>query len=337
MTYPYARKTQKVWHTSVNGLVHVRTIGNDSDDSDDRNKKVLFEIKQGLVSSGTGAWTVLASSGKAGGASLIADTNDNWTLYTDLVRGPTDTDDRSWILLRSPRSKDGGYYYLLIDYFGGTDEKVNYYFTRSQPDISSPAIDARPPSTGDEWSHLDEYVCSTDKNGQTWTTMVMSRANDGSFVAGVKAPGDNMTENGQYCCALIMFNVLEGKKQWDDAGAVSLVRSGFGQAMFIKTTMPFQTLHQDGSQVTCHPIQYQVQNGNIQQNMGTDLSTGEWPGIPVWLVSIDTGKKTLRGWLEDLYWAPVILRDGVSMFSGEVIAATKMGPFSVPVSEVVGL
>lgn len=323
----WARDWRKVWRTADPGTIIINRTGSYDND---RYGPVLFAIKDRLISAGTGAWYVLASSGKAGGGSLVADSNDNWISASDLVSATSDSGDRSWILLKSPTTK-AGTFYLLIDWWGSNGLYCHFHFTRSQPDISTPQINARPAATGDEWSH-NPYIVRSSDGSQYTTTMVAVLAHDGSFVIGVSAPVTT-----EFCFnALYVFNVLRNPKPWDPAKAVSYIGTNTNTKIKYNWEMGFQSLHSDGSQVTLEPVWLRGFGQNYLDRGTVNPWTDKWDSWPVPLVCTTTGKRTFRGELEDLYFSSAYAGDGVLLFANQVVKAICMGPFSVPFDQIGG-
>ncbi len=290
----------------------------------------LFAIKDRLTSAGVGAWTVLASSGKGGGGSLVANTSDNWLSADDLVSATADTLPRSWILLKSPERRVGSYY-LLIDFWGTSELYCNWYFTKDQPDISSPLTTARPPATGNEWSHLAQYIVRSSTSTQYITSMVAVRAHDGSFVIGFSAPlVEEHTTNKLY-----MLNVLRNPKPWDTVGAVTLIQ-GATTRIRHNTTITFKSLHSTGAAVDIQPVWFECQTTSIMPYNLTDPWVDKWLTYPVPLLSVTAGTKTFRGDLEDIYWLGDLSGDGTLMYANGVVKAMRIGNFSIPFDQVGG-
>jgi hypothetical protein len=325
----WERHWSKQWYTVDSGtVVKFRLLGY----SDDIwYVPVLWAIKDRLTSPGLGAWTVLASSGKAGGASLVADTNDNWITADDLVSATSDTADRSWILLKSPTTRFAGTFYLLLDYWGTSSDVCNWYFSKSQPDISSPAVNARPPATGNEWSHLGTIARSRDSS-QFIVTMYAVRAHDGSFYIGISAP----IHEDHPVSAHHVFNVLRNPRPWDTTKAVSLIKGNQSDRVLYNTTMSFQTLHSDGTQVTVEPVWLRAEGAVANFYTLTDPWTGKWITWPVPMFCTTTGKRCFRGELEDIYFTGHPGGEGTIMFTNEVVKAIRIGPFSVPFDRLGG-
>lgn len=305
------------------------------------SQEILWAIKDRLVNAELGAWSVVASSGKAGGGSLVADTNDNWLSSADLVRGTTSGSARSWVLLKSPTVSAFSPYYMLMDYWSVTTyNKFHVYFTRDMPDISSPSTTARPPVTGDEWSYLEEYIHSSyGSTGVQCVVTYLWLAHDGSFVFETLMPliPDSTWARGQH--SYFVFNVMRKNtlKSWDTVGAASMRLTGLGQPPGANFSLPFKTLHNDGgviTQTTLTPIvpgfHYEAISRDFIRCIHTDFRTGRWPSMPVWMVDINSGKVCRRGLLEDLWFTSSCLLEGQPIFAGNVVAATKVGPFLVP-------
>ncbi len=330
----WARDWNKQWYTVDPGTVLVsRTGGYDYG----IYTPVLWAIKDRLVAPGLGAWTVLASSGKAGGASLVANTDDNWLSPDDLVSGLTDASDRSWILLKSPTTSKAGTFYLLIDYWYNNatyhEMYCNFYFSKNQPDISSPAINARPSATGDEWSHTGTYIVRAVDGGSRVVSLSAVRANDGSFVFGISAP---LYEAHSFN-AIYMLNVLRNPKPWDPAKAVSLVSVNNSVQLAYNSTFQFKSLHSTGADVTVEPVWFRAGGKNPMSPNLTDPLTDKWVTWPIPTVCTTGGAQAFRGELEDIFWLGYPSGDGTLLFANEVVKAIRMGPFSVPFDQVGGI
>lgn len=327
----WARDWGKLWYTADAGTVV--SARNDGTSSNSKYIPVLWAIKDRLVSAGAGAWTVLASSGKAGGGSLVANTDDNWLSSADLVSATSDTGNRSWILLKSPTSRFAGTFYLLIDYWGTNELYCNYYFTKSQPDIGSPATNARPPATGNEWSHLGVYIVRDNNGAQVINSMMAVRAHDGSFVLAVSSP-----IGGENCIgALYLFNVLHATRSWDTTKAASLVATGWGSRIVYSDTLQFKSLHEDGTEVTLEPVWIRASAQVSMTSSMVDPFSGDWVTWNVPMICTTTSKKTFRGELEDIFWGSPMGGEGTLMFANEVVKAIRIGPFTVPFDQVGGM
>ncbi len=335
MTIDWARDWNKQWFTADPGTVVVLQ----GDVTDHRMyTPVLWAIKDRLTSAGTGAWTVLASSGKAGGGSLVASTNDNWISSDDVVSGLTDTDDRSWILLKSPTTQAAGTFYLLLDYRYNnvTDREYRFQmtFTKSQPDISSPATNARPPATGDEWYHSDVVIVRQGvPYGQNLVSLIAVRAHDGSFYVAVAAPysGEHRTVSHY------LFNVLRSPKIWDTTKAASWVATyQVGDKIQWEDEIVFKSLHSDGSEVELALVTLEVAGGVPYSYTLTDPWTGKWITWPAPLICRTSGKKTFRGELEDIFLVGDCGGEGTIFFSNGVPKAIRIGPWSVPFDQLGG-
>lgn len=329
----YQNDYTKQWHTvEPGGVIYDVRTSVQSTESFARSKATLFALKDRLIASGgVGAWTVLASSGKAGGGSLVASTGDNWSSVDDLVRASNDTTNRSWVVLQSPLNR----YYMTLDYVGADDNIFNVWFSNSVPDISSPATDIRPPTTGSEWSHLSQYIFAENAN-EGALNMVMSRASDGSFFCGFCGPANNNLY--QFFRAIYMFAVYQPNKSWDTVQAVSLVQTNLTSKLRY-TDASFRSLHSDNLQVTVQPIRLSTV-GNDKPLPGvayTNPWTGGLVSTPIWLLSSDTSKKCLRGVLQDIFFGTSGMDDGTLLFKNGLVKAIKIGPFTCPMDRVSGI
>jgi len=327
----YQQGWKKTWVT-VDAGTYVSGSANDTTVA----PAMMYQFKRGLTSAPIGAWTVLASSGKAGGGSLVASTDDNWTSSADLVRGTSDSSARAWILLKSPNSPLGPYYFLLDYWHATSDSYCQMYFTKSQPNISSPSTTARPTVTGFEWSYANEPfhgISNTDLGG---TRSYLFTAHDGSFAFFGTSGYAYTLAVSPYVRSGLVFNVLSKQSlaAWDTVGAASM---HFGplavDSSIITTAWRWKTLHQDGSAVSLAQIQWAVNlSRNIMRYMHTPAfgPITDWPTLPIWLVCVDTSKKCIRGYLEDISFTSECTFDGQIFFRNEVPAAVKMGIWLVP-------
>jgi hypothetical protein len=266
----------------------------------------------------------------------VADTNDNWLSPDDLVPGSLDTDDRSWILLKSPTTRFAGTFYLLIDYRyngSGPELRAQWTFTKSQPDISSPAINARPPATGDEWNHADAYILRSTAIGAYTATIYALRAHDGSFyIAGCVPVGETHVIVAHY-----MLNVLRRPKPWDTVKAVTMVTTNLnGVRLRWDSNIVFKSLHVDGSEVSLAPVQFETDGDFPYSYTLTDPWTGQWVTYPVPVFCYTAGAQTFRGELEDIFMVGDQAGEGTIMYAHEVAKAIRIGPFSVPFDQVGG-
>lgn len=322
----YEQGWRKVWETVDPGTWLCGYYNNSS--SDIPTQTVLYQMKRGLISPLIGRWTVLASCGKAGTGSLVASAGDNWLSASDLSRNTTGTSPRSWILLRSP-STYRGTFYLLMDWWGSARSTVQFYFTKSCPDYSSPATNARPPATGNEWTHLNSLLFATSQYGGIRSYLV--KAHDGSFV---------------FACALgssggawhrfqagILFNILQAgsSPSWDTTQAVSAQWTG---AISQNSQIPFKTLHRDGTDCTLHQVQLSDYESSVSTSVLYGAHTDDIRGTiicyPPQLVSIDTGKKCWRGILEDLSLPPNQIAEGTALFKNGGLKGIRIGSWIVP-------
>jgi len=331
----YQNDYRKTWNMVDSGsIIRIGTSGTDTDEATARGKATLFAIKDKLTEAGTGAWTVLASSD-----GTTASTADNWASPDDLVWAANDTTARSWVLLQSPTGR-AGTFYLLIDYYGTNTRYAHLTFTKSQPNISSPQINARPPATGDEWQHTNAVICVGSASDQWVTSFALVRATDGSFFAfsatprGLASPTE---DNDQFFRTYYIFNVLQNAPPWDTVGAASLIVANQSTETWYATSMPFQSLHSDGTQVNLSPVWLNTYVDPMPNEMHTNPWTGNYVSLPVWLVCADGGKVCWRGQLEDIFWLPSSMADGFLLFKNELVKAIKVGPFSCPMFERSGL
>jgi hypothetical protein len=335
----YAKSWRKTWLTVDAGTMIREAATVDTADKESIARLVMFTFKNRLVSYGVGAWTVVASSGKAGGASLVANTDDNWLTANDLVMATSSTADRSWIVLKSP-TVNGVCYYITFDTWGLSTVQAQAYFSRSAPDTSSLAINARPAATGYEWAQTNFYCPHSSSRSGGHVQTIMLRAHDGSFCYAVQHPIYNSgLEYGHVFAAQYMFNVYSNKKSWDQTGALSWFITDLIDHIIWDNALANGglSLHQDGSQVSLNFIHHRAYGAGFLQHAHTDPWTGRWYAEPVWLVSTDTGKKCIRGCLEDVWWAPIGMSDGMVAFGNEIVKAVRIGPFLYPMDQSMGM
>lgn len=324
----YEQGWRKVWETIDPGTW---VCGNYiTSGSDVPTLSILFRMKQGLTNSLIGRWTVLASSGKAGTGSLVASAGDNWLSSSDLVRAANGTSPRAWILLRSPATYRGTFY-LLMDWWGSLRPHVQFYFTKSCPDYSSPVTDARPPATGNEWTHLNSQLLpDAVRYGGIRTYLI--KAHDGSFVFACALGGT--TGAWHRFQAGTLFNILQAgsSPSWDTTQAVSTRWSG---TISQQDQISFKTLHRDGSDCTLEQVQFQdyiTISENVLLGAHTDDVRRNYICYPPQLVSIDSGKKCWRGILEDLALPPNQIAEGAPFFRNGAMKGIRIGSWVVPVT-----
>lgn len=100
-------------------------------------KEILLDMKTKMVAAG---WTVTQSSD-----SSTADSSDNWSATTDIVRG---SGAHSWVVLRSPANwpSSGEYIYFAIDWRTGADEQC-FFASRGDADWTGLSTSTGPTSS----------------------------------------------------------------------------------------------------------------------------------------------------------------------------------------------
>jgi len=330
----YEQGWRKVWETVDPGTWLCGNYYTSS--SDVPTQTILYQMKRGLTSSLIGRWTVLASCGKAGTGSLVASAGDNWLSSSDLSRAANGTSPRAWILLRSPTTYRGTFY-LLMDWWGSLTPHVQFYFSKSCPDYSSPATNARPSATGNEWTHLNSQLLP-DAVRYGGVRSYLVKAHDGSFVFACALGGSTGTWHRFQAGTL--FNILQSgsSPSWDTVQAVSARWAG---AISQNSQISFKTLHRDGTDCTLNQIQpsdnESFVSGSALYGAHTDDIRGTIICYPPQLVSIDTGKKCWRGILEDLSLPPNQIAEGTPMFKNGGLKGIRMGSWIVPATRNLAL
>ena len=301
-----------------------------------RTRYALWHLKDGLVNTSTGPWTVLASSGKNNGGSLVATRSDNWVVPDDVEYGyPDSSAARAWIVLEGPSGSNFGRYYLTLDYWSTDVAKEGYcqaYFSKTQPSLTGFSTTARPAAGGPEWSHLDEVFYGTTAARYRFDCNLVTAA-DGSFVF-----FGNQAESPIIMTALL-FNLIGAAKAQDSYGAVSLHWSNQIASQMDQSGLPaFQGLHPaDNAQVEIQGVSLLVgttDSPRIMDVLPEDSGTKRLMRLPVWLFSTPAGRRSIRGTLQDVYWAPDAYQDGAVAYQESSFAFTKVGPLWVPIRTV---
>lgn len=286
-----------------------------------RLQALLWELKDALVNPTLGGvWTVLASSD-----GTTANTNDNWIDPTDAVHGTSSTGARGWILLKSPTGGFGPYYMLIDNWHTSNNYRCQIYFTRSQPNISSPSTTARPPATGSEWSHADAYPADYS-NANYYAACHCAVADDGSFFFAAQLDTEVW---GQY----VAFNIWDPDTVHaaETIGASSLVWGGDNNKKMTDGATIWQSLHPpDNTQVALAQISYMIDGVQTARKIHQDAVDNNWKAMPAYLFSTVATKYSIRGALGDLYLAHDYERDGVPAYDMLGMKACKFGPYWVP-------
>jgi len=315
----------KTWNQPVQGVLMT-----ESGDIGTQLQNYLWQLKEGLVNSSVGAWEVLASS--ASGESWVASRDDNWVSPSTIEYGQPDSSaQRAWMVLKSPTSPRGPYY-MILDYWStgpATDYQMQVYFTKSLPDLSTLSTTARPAPTGDEWSHLDVTPWSVEADVFSHNCS-LAVASDGSFVLFGNRAGH------PYFTSAWVFNIMtqDTVKPADGVGAVSMIW-GASTVKMTQANLPrFQGLHPlDGSQVDIAACTLLAGSTKVMDAMPEDTTTQRHLGLPVWMFATTAAKLSMRGRLEDLYWAPDELQDGYPSYVNSAFEGVKVGPLWVPAEE----
>jgi hypothetical protein len=299
-----------------------------------RTRNALWHLKDGLINSTTGPWEVLASSGKNNGGTLTASLSDNWVVPNDIQYGyPDSSAARGWIVLESPNT-DYGRFYLTLDYWAtssGYDYRCQIYFSNTQPLLMGFSTTARPAAGGPEWSHLEETFFNSFGSVYRFDCHLMT-AHDGSFVF-----FGNYAENPTITMALI-FNVIEDAKAEDSSAAVSLHWGDLSAGMTQSSLPSFQGLHPvDDTVVDIDGVALLAgltTGPHIIDVLPDDTANKRLSKLPVWLFSTTASKRSLRGRLQDIYWAPSKYQEGIAAYEENTFTFTKVGPFWVPIETI---
>ncbi len=159
----------------------------------------------------SGYWTLYASSDSVTSGT---DATDRWVLLgpydgTKLVRAAEGVA-HSWIVLKSPTTYGGSYYYLILSLGSAADTAVRISVSKTAPTAGSTT--ATPGATDQWWpgngsrAAVDSTICA---NAVDITRTSIGLATDGSFWFATVKSGSG-TVNGLY-----MFNYLTDKNSLD--------------------------------------------------------------------------------------------------------------------------
>lgn len=288
-----------------------------------QTRRLLFELKQGLVSSTVGPWTVVASSNGA-----VANTNDNWTSSDSVSWVTAVGSPHSWIVLKSPNVSPGPYYFI-IDYVNPTNNYgTTIHFTKTQPNISSPSINNRPPALGTE--STQSATLYNSNAGVFCTRINLICAHDGSWImfATAGAYDGPMT--------IMIFNVFnQSTVRSSDTFKAGYVWLANRTAIIPETDGSVDFKRPDAALPSSYrELQscYMAYAGNtsVLDFLREDKADGKWPLLPIYLFNADAGVRGFMGTPEDIYWAPKHLTDGSSISYRGTVEYMKMGPFAIP-------
>ena len=323
----YEQGWRKVWETVDTGtLIASYSAGNNAEVT----AKILYQLKRLLTSAMIGRWTVVASCGKAGGASLVASTDDNWLSWADLQVGTGSASHRSWLVLRSPTTPRGTFYFMIDWWVSNASypNNGNYYFSKFPPDLTGLVTDARPVATGPEWSHSPAAILTNSVVGAVRSYMTV--AHDGSFVYSSATPFND--GNWHWFKNGLLFNILQANScpPWDTTQAVSTTWTGDISSL---TDLEYKSLHLDGTQVSLRHVQgFKILQRSYLEAVHTDDYRDKYVAFPAYLVSLTTDKKAWRGILEDLTLPPLKIYPGQPVYKNGVLKAIRVGSWLVPVT-----
>lgn len=323
----YEQGWRKVWETIDTGtLIASYSAGNNAEVT----ARILYRLKELLTSAMIGRWTVVASCGKAGGASLVASMGDNWLGWEDLQVGVGDSSDRSWLVLRGPTTPRGTFYFL-IDWWVSNityPNNGNFYFSKFQPDLTGLVVNARPVATGPEWSHVAVEILTNSTVGAVRSYLTI--AHDGSFIYSNATPSND--GNWHWFKNGVLFNILQANScpAWDTTQAVSTKWTGDISCL---SDLEYKSLHSDGTEVSIRHMQpYKYAQRSYLEMSHTDDYRDKYAAFPAYLISLTSGKKAWRGILEDLMLPPLKVYSGQPVYQHGVLKAIRVGSWLVPVT-----
>jgi len=324
---------QKDWHQPYTYQLLTR-----AGTSYERTRNMLFFIKQGLLSHPTSPWTVVASGNES-----VASLADNWSAYTDVLRGYNDTDPGSWIVLKSP----AGYYpelWLLLDYTTpSVDYRSRVYLTTVEPDISSLSPYRVPEIVGPSCGRDEVQLQYSTGSGHYKDFISMVVAADGSFVVtGPSDPYRYSTRNMWWPAELnlFFFNRMRDTNPLDPYGFALGMSNADTNCLvnFSGTTWSganIHTIHPDGEEALCAAVWPGTGSASELLMMRDDYWKNWRPQAwPIEILSVTTDKESKKGTLEDMWWgsrwAPCWGQPG---FEGEDMVAMQKGILWLPCNE----
>jgi len=311
----------KLWVSAIKDAMLVST------DSTYKKRWFLYQIKQGLVSAGSGcAWSTVASSD-----STSVDASDLWVSVDNVIHGGYTASPMSWITLRSPTGSRGCYYMTLVCGENTNGNNGSIYITKEIPDIGHSRTWKRPPANGPEAGYTGSVMTIT-YSAVAFNAMNVTCADDGSFIAYMTVLHPGSRKSWLTC---LFFYVLEDVKQIDPYGFV------VGLWNTDPTVESPDISDMSGISPSGVPISCAVAgtyNGGVNGGsvyrvpvLNLDDTIRKKPsGSPCWAFSTTPGYVGVVGRFVDWPLAPNGYSDDMLGYRSDLSAVQKVGPFWVP-------
>lgn len=309
-----ATQFEKDWFTKANVVLENTSMAA-------RTGSHLYEIKRlltGESGASRGLWTVIGSSD---GIQFGMDEVDRWTERGDVRAPPNSNGARSWCVLRGPG--DAPYYCVLhCDYVGlsGYAGTVRIRVTRSLPEGGSlTAPPSSPDAIVDTGTNTESAVGDSDLSAPL--VLAYGIADDGAFFWFVRRRGVGVFFSG------FIFSVLTESRSLDFVPAVAwydyAYTSPYGQRVLseLNGIQPGRGWVSFGARarrsdndagVTARLFALSDSSssagnfGRIMEFISSD-DGDEGEAKPDWHIYVVTGsgsRRSLRGRLQDIRWAP---------------------------------
>lgn len=317
---------EKTWQFDVNQLVTGTS-------RIDHHRKVLWAAKQSLISFASSAWTV-AGSGDTVTAGM--DAVDRWDAPTDIVFTVSDaggTSTRSWIVLQNVNGSQ-----LLLDCRrddnpgGSQNEGIEIHIHWSPSGgFTGGATNAAPTATDERiLASTGAWLAGINGAAQFRVHVLMSIDGANTLVFFVR--------NGACTSRWLFLTAVDGDAAWTlpyiaDAtnNANTTEATGGPNYSALLDTEAFAGVVSPGGLVfTCSLSTWGSVNDAIGQRLtNASYFTGEYPFLPVGIVSNTTGMRGRIGRVQDLWFGSAAVVTGTTFPSG-VPQFAQFGDLVVP-------
>lgn len=285
----------------------------------------LIGFKKALLDSTK--WTIYGCCGKNNGGTLTApsslvDTTDRWQVFSDITGGNGSLSSaQGWIILYNSTLA----LYLVMSYYNGSNG-INIYFTKTAPTLNTTTT-------------YHPVVSSANIN---WTGFASGSVYTGRFLTHFAYTSDGhfvifITSDNHATIALNLFTLLpvSPSRAADTTPWVASITSA--------PAANVDTLFASGNSKCFVPLiapntptnsMYLAFTGGSSVNPLSDFTTDAADSyinlFPILIYGNTTNAKTLKGRLQDVFWAPYGLGLGDTTPASGQIEYMKIGPLMLP-------
>jgi len=301
------------------------SLSNIATNTDSAIRAHLFGYKQALLA--TGKWVIYGCCGLNKtidvftAPSSLPDATDRWQVCNDAAPGGNENNTiQSWVILYNSTLD----VYITLGHVNYN--LINIYFSKTAPTLNSTTTYFPIVSSihGEWWKvgayqsdvysrHTTHYAYTTEGYFFIWHTSDISALDNLEIFSMLPVSPSRPADTNPWVISFANTHIDQ-----DYYGVIS--------QKFSKCYVPLIA----PSITDCgflRPMSYDI---NPVSDFTNDVSDNNINMFPILVYGGSPGKKTLKGRLQDIYWAPTALGGGTTIPSTGTIEYIKIGPFFIP-------